>query len=140
MSLTNSHQLEGEQCDGVKATHTLTVTALTPSFLSLPSAPWRNSIDTSSFSSSHCITKGSNHLEKASDVTTTKGNVCFHSRLRVTQDLKLPFTFHSQFCFLGLTCLCFLQSRGSPLFPGGLRCMLLSSPALQFPLPCSREA
>lgn len=36
---------------------------LTPSFLSLPNAPWRNSMDTSSFSSSHCMTKGSNHLQ-----------------------------------------------------------------------------
>lgn len=36
---------------------------LTPSFLSLSSAPWRNSIETSSFSSSHCMTNGSNHLK-----------------------------------------------------------------------------
>lgn len=37
---------------------------LTPSFLSLSSAPCRKSRDTSSFSSSHWITKGSNQLEE----------------------------------------------------------------------------
>lgn len=37
---------------------------LTPSFLSRSSAPCRKSRDTSSFSSSHWITKGSNQLEE----------------------------------------------------------------------------
>lgn len=35
---------------------------LTPSFLSLSRAPFRKSMATSSFSSSHWMTKGSNHL------------------------------------------------------------------------------
>lgn len=38
---------------------------LTPSFLSLSRAPCMNSMDTSSFSSSHCSTNCWNHLEKA---------------------------------------------------------------------------
>lgn len=37
---------------------------LTPSFLSLSRAPLRKSMATSSFSSSHWITKGSNHLPR----------------------------------------------------------------------------
>lgn len=37
---------------------------LTPSFLSRSSAPCRKSRDTSSFSSNHWITKGSNHLQR----------------------------------------------------------------------------
>jgi hypothetical protein len=37
---------------------------LTPSFLSRSRAPCRKSRDTSSFSSSHWMTKGSNHLEQ----------------------------------------------------------------------------
>lgn len=39
------------------------VSFLTPSFLSRSKAPCRKSRDTSSFSSSHWMTKGSNHLE-----------------------------------------------------------------------------
>lgn len=39
----------------------------TPSFLSLSRAPCRNSRDTSSFSSSHCITNCSNHLQEGQE-------------------------------------------------------------------------
>lgn len=39
----------------------------TPSFLSLSSAPCRKSKETSSFSSSHCITNCSNHLQGSKD-------------------------------------------------------------------------
>lgn len=43
---------------------------LTPSFLSRSSAPCRKSRDTSSFSSNHWMTKGSNHLEENSSSGT----------------------------------------------------------------------
>lgn len=43
---------------------------LTPSFLSRSSAPCRKSRDTSSFSSNHWMTKGSNHLEENSSAGT----------------------------------------------------------------------
>lgn len=42
----------------------------TPSFLSRSSAPCRKSRDTSSFSSSHWITKGSNQLEERATCVT----------------------------------------------------------------------
>ena len=39
------------------------IKAITPSFLSLSRAPWRKSLDTSSFSSNHMMTNGSNQLQ-----------------------------------------------------------------------------
>lgn len=61
---------------GEKRKWILALPELTPSFLSLPSAPWRNSMDTSSFSSSHCMTKGSNHLEKKINMSPSQDISC----------------------------------------------------------------
>lgn len=75
---------------GEKRKWILALPELTPSFLSLPSAPWRNSMDTSSFSSSHCMTKGSNHLEKKNKHVTFPGHQLWWTvvllRMRVIQD------------------------------------------------------
>lgn len=66
-----SYLLRGEKGNRIPA-----LSGLTPSFLSLPSAPWRNSMDTSSFSSSHCITKGSNHLQKINKLLPRTSFTC----------------------------------------------------------------
>lgn len=64
---------------GEKRKWILALPELTPSFLSLPSAPWRNSMDTSSFSSSHCMTKGSNHLGKKINMSPPRTSVVMNS-------------------------------------------------------------
>lgn len=46
---------------------------VTPSFLSLSRAPCRKSLDTSSFSSNHMITKGSNQLQE--EERTSRGRI-----------------------------------------------------------------
>lgn len=56
---------------------------LTPSFLSRSSAPCRKSRDTSSFSSNHWITKGSNHLQRVYGECSQHGGTdpsCAHHR------------------------------------------------------------
>lgn len=53
--------MSGETCYLAKKISKFIVT---PSFLSLSRAPCRKSLDTSSFSSNHMITNGSNQLQK----------------------------------------------------------------------------
>lgn len=48
-----------------------TMTVVTPSFLSLSRAPCRKSLETSSFSSNHMMTNGSNQLQKEKERTET---------------------------------------------------------------------
>jgi len=55
-------QRRGEQTGNRGEYRIQTEHIITPSFLSLSRAPWRKSRDTSSFSSNHWMTNGSNHL------------------------------------------------------------------------------
>lgn len=68
MRAVNSPQ---EMCCLVKVGKIL-MTVLTPSFLSLSRAPCRKSLDTSSFSSNHMMTNGSNQLQKKKDGAGTE--------------------------------------------------------------------
>lgn len=81
--------------------------ALTPSFLSLSKAPCRKSLDTSSFSSNHMTTNGSNQLQDkerdnmsfCADQVAVGGDVCMRiltldTRVRASGKWTAPCSTH----------------------------------------------